>query len=118
MSVIVTIVDREAVRALWNEVEGFYVRDRSLKKAQSDMLRALNSDEDLQGGAVSTYIDVVRRYFTGFHREAKQHVNTIDRRLEQLAQLQFNATAERGVAARRVEVTQNVLARVDTIQRT
>ena len=97
MSVTVTIVDREAVRALWNEVDGFHVRDRGLKKAQVEMERALNADSELQGEAVRTYIAAVRRYFSGFHREAKQHLGSIDRRLDQLAQLQFNATAERAL---------------------
>lgn len=117
MSVTVTIVDREAIRTLWTEVEGFYVRDRALKRAQTEMQRALNADTELQGEAVRTYITAVRRYFQGFQGEAKQHLRAIDRKLDQLAQLQFNATAERGVAMRRVEVTQSVLARVDTIQK-
>jgi hypothetical protein len=39
-------------------------------------------------------------------------VSDVDRRLAKVSQLQFNLTAERGVAARRVEVTQGVLARL------
>jgi hypothetical protein len=35
----------------------------------------------------------------------------VDRRLAKVSQLQFNLTAERGVTARRVEVTQAVLTR-------
>lgn len=118
MSIIVTIVDREAVRVLWNEVEGFHLRDRALNRAQREMGRILEAREELNGESVSRYLDAVRRYFSGFHREAMEHVKRLDRRLEELAQLQFNAAAERGVANRRVEITWNVLSRVDSLQRT
>ncbi len=118
MSVTVTIVDREAVRALWTEVQGFYVRDRRLKRAQSVMEQILQNHAELTGEAVRQYLDAVRGYFSGFHREAKHHLQRIDRRLEQLAQLQFNATAERGVANRRLEITQSVLSRVESLQKT
>ena len=51
-------------------------------------------------------------YFSGFEREARAHLADIDKRLARVSQLQFNLTAERGVTARRVEVTQGVLARL------
>jgi hypothetical protein len=54
----------------------------------------------------------VRRYFTGFQREAQAHLKSVDRELERLYQLQYNLTAERGVAVRRVEATQGVLSAI------
>jgi hypothetical protein len=118
MSIIVTIVDRDAVRVLWSEVEGFHLHDRSFSRAQREMWRILEAGEELNGESVSKYLDAVRRYFSGFHREATEHLKRLDRRLASLAQLQFNADAERTVADRRVEITRNVLSRVDSLQRT
>jgi hypothetical protein len=55
------------------------------------------------------------RYFRGFEREARAHLRDLDERLARVSQLQFNLTAERGVAARRAELTQGVLARVEEL---
>jgi hypothetical protein len=54
----------------------------------------------------------VIRYFSGFAREAQAHLRDVERRLAKVSQLQFNLTAERGVAAKRVEITQGVLSKV------
>ena len=51
------------------------------------------------------------QYFSGFEREARAHLRDVDKRLEGLNQVNFNLTAERGVAVKRIEATQGVLAR-------
>lgn len=61
------------------------------------------------------YLRAVRAYFAGFEREARQHLRDVDRRLEHVNQVQFNLAAERGVAVKRIEATQSVLADVDAI---
>lgn len=61
------------------------------------------------------YLACARRYFTGFEREARAHLKHVDKELEKLYQLQFNLTAERGVAQRRVEATQGVLSSIEEL---
>lgn len=56
------------------------------------------------------YLAEVRRYFTRFSAEARGHLETVDRELEALYLRQYNLAAERGVAAKRIEVTQGVLS--------
>jgi hypothetical protein len=59
---------------------------------------------------VNRYRAAVERYFSGFAREAQQRLRDVDRRIAHVNQVQFNLQAERGVALRRVEVTQGVLS--------
>jgi hypothetical protein len=59
---------------------------------------------------VERYRRAVQRYFSGFAREALRRLEELDRRIAQVNQVQFNLQAERGVALRRVEVTQGVLS--------
>jgi hypothetical protein len=61
---------------------------------------------------LAAYLAAARRYFVGFEREAREHLREVESRLAKVSQLQFNLTAERGVAARRVAATQGVLSRV------
>ena len=104
-------VDRAALAALVEEIGRFYITDRAMLRAHKAIVRTLASGDppDL---AVAAYLNAVARYFTGFEREARAHLADVDRRLSRISQLQFNLTAERGVAAGRVEATQGVLARV------
>lgn len=55
------------------------------------------------------YLREVKRYFQAFDREAREQLRDVDRRLERTNQIQFNLTAERGVAVKRIEGTQGVL---------
>jgi len=59
---------------------------------------------------VERYRSAVERYFAAFAREAEQRLRDLDRRIAHMNQVQFNLQAERGVALRRVEVTQGVLS--------
>lgn len=108
--------DRERLRALVAEIAGFYATDRRLRKAQQRMADALATDADLSPKTVGLYLKEVSRYFAGFHREARAHLADVESRLAKVSQVQFNLTAERGVAARRVELTQGVLERIAEIE--
>lgn len=106
----------DALRSLVARVAEFYITDRAMKDAQKKMEAALSE------GAVSEamrtqYCASVRRYFAAFAREARSHLHDVDRRLERINQIHFNLTAERGVAARRIEATQAVLAELDVVGR-
>lgn len=107
--------DAEAIRALVAEIARFYVSDKALRRAQQRMAALLASADPLPEKAVRAYLAEVRRYFTGFEREAREHLVDVERRLARVSQLQFNLAAERGVTARRVEATQGVLARIAQI---
>ncbi|MBD5656767.1 MAG: hypothetical protein IAI50_16535 [Candidatus Eremiobacteraeota bacterium] len=105
-------VDRTALTALAEEIGRFYIRDRAMVRAQRTIVEVLARDGPPGDAAVRAYLTSVGRYFGGFEREAQTHLRDLDRRLAKASQLQFNLTAERGVAAERVERTQGVLRRV------
>ena len=90
-----------------------------MKRAQEEMQIVLTTAQETgiapPPDSVTRYRATVQRYFQGFHREAQAHLREIDKRLEHLAQLQFNATAERSVAARRAEITKSVLAKLEHV---
>jgi hypothetical protein len=100
--------------ALVARVGAFHVTDRSLKSAQTKIEEALRRG-DIDARARDEYLDAVRRYFTPFEREARGHLRDVDRRLEHANQVVFNLTAERGVAVKRIEATQGVLADLDAL---
>lgn len=101
--------DSERLRALAATVGAFYITDRAMKRAQASFAAALAAGEP-SAAETDAYLRAVRTYFTAFESEARAHVSRIDREFKRLHQLQFNLTAERGVAAKRVEATQGVLA--------
>ncbi len=104
-----TLPDFGRLRELVATVNAFYLRDRAMVRAQRDIERALAAGEP-DGAQVRAYLAAVERYFSGFHREAQAQLKYVDRELGRLYQRQFNLTAERGVAARRLEATQGVLS--------
>ena len=106
--------DPERLRALVTTVAGFYVRDRALTREQKKMERILSARSPSEIEA-ETYLATVRKYFSGFEREARAHLHHVDRELEKVYQVQYNLTAERGVAQRRVEATQGVLSSIEEI---
>lgn len=101
--------------ALTEHVGGFHITDRAMRRAQDEMRRALDAGA-VDEAASARYRAAVRRYFDGFAREAKQHLRDVDRRLVELNQVQFNLTAERGVAVKRIEATQAVLHEIDGLE--
>jgi hypothetical protein len=104
-----TLPDLERLRAVVATVGAFYITDRSMVRAQKAIERALARGEP-GASEIRAYLTAAKRYFAGFHREARAQLQHVDRELERLYQRQFNLTAERGVAARRVEATQGVLS--------
>ena len=88
-----------------------------MRREQEAMAASLAAGVVPTSEQVATYLAAVKRYFAGFAREAQEHMKDVDRRLTKVSQLQFNLSAELGVAARRVEVTQGVLARVEELAR-
>ena len=97
-------------------VGAFYVRDRNLERVQKKIEQAFASgvpDET----TVTAYLREVRRYFRAFDSEARAHLQRVDRQLEQLYLRQYNLSAERGVAARRIEGTQGVLSALAEAER-
>ena len=105
----------DAFAALVARVGAFHVTDRAMKNAQ------LKAEGALRNGSIdervrATYLDAVRRYFTPFEREARAQLRDVDRRLEHANQVVFNLTAERGVAVKRIEATQGVLADLATLE--
>jgi hypothetical protein len=110
-------VDRSALVDFVAEIGRFYVKDKALRRAQEAMAASLAEGVVPTNAQVSAYLAAVKRYFAGFAREAREHMKDVDRRLAKVSQQQFNLSAELGVAARRVEVTQGVLARVEELAR-
>ncbi len=104
----------ERLSALVTRVGEFYVTDKAMKAAQKKMEAAL-ADGTADERAREEYLAAVRRYFTGFEREARAHLRDVDKRLEHVNQVHFNLTAERGVAVRRIEATQSVLQDIDRV---
>ncbi|GAC1356048.1 MAG: hypothetical protein NVSMB31_16620 [Vulcanimicrobiaceae bacterium] len=98
----------ELLEQLVRRVGEFYITDKGMKKAQERMA-ALVASSAVQSSEIAVYLETVQRYFSGFEREAREHLRTVDKRLEQANQVVFNLTAERGVAVRRIEGTQGVL---------
>ena len=107
-------VERERLSALADEVGRFHITDRAMLRAQERFVAQLANGEPPQR-EVEAYLGAVRRYFTGFEREARAHLHDVEKRLAKVSQVQFNLTAERGVASRRVTVTQGVLSRIAEI---
>ena len=94
----------------------FYVRDRNLERAQKKIEEAFAAG-DPDDATAAAYLREVRRYFSAFDTEAKAHLVRVDRQLEQLYLRQYNLSAERGVAARRIEATQGVLSALAEAER-
>jgi hypothetical protein len=109
--------DPSDLSLLVEEIGRFHIRDRAMLRAQRDMTRTIASAAGPDAATVARYLDAVDHYFAGFEREARSHLGDIDQRLAKAAQLQFNLTAERGVTAKRIEITQGVLTRARELAR-
>jgi hypothetical protein len=96
-------------------VGAFHITDRAMRAAQDAIEASLQSGL-LDPSARRRYLDAVRRYFSAFEREARGHLRDVDRRLEQLNQIVFNLSAERGVAVKRIEATAGVLEELGALE--
>ncbi len=97
-----------ALTDLVARVGAFHITDRAMKNAQHAIEAALAAGS-VDDRTRTQYLAAVRRYFGSFDREARAHLRDVDRRLEHANQVQFNLTAERGVAVKRIEATAGVL---------
>jgi hypothetical protein len=80
------------VAALLSLLEGHHITDRALVRAR---------DRAQQTGDASALEREIQRYFSAVERESGALLASVDRRLEELYQRQYNLEAERGVAERR-----------------
>lgn len=105
----------DALREFVTRVGAFHITERQMKKAQRAMEAAVD-DGAVDDATRAGYLHAVRRYFESFDREARLHLRDVDRRLEYANQVQFNLSAERGVAVKRIEATQSVLQALTTLE--
>ena len=110
------VPDPDDLAALVRTVAGFHLTDRTLVRAQRALERELAAGPPVPA-TVAAYLGAARTYFAGFERDARAHLTSVDRELEQLYARQYNLAAERGVAAKRIEAVQGVLARLAEIGR-
>ncbi len=103
------------LEALVARIGEFHITDRAMRAAQ-ERARAAIAAGDFDESRRREYLEAVRRYFTPFEREARAHLRDVDKRLENANQVVFNLTAERGVAVKRIEATQGVLAEAARIE--
>jgi ribonuclease PH len=96
-------------RAFAGRVGAFHLTDRAMLRAQRAFTDALDRGEP-SAAEIAAYVRAVRAYFAGFDRDARAQLAGVDRALERLYQRQYNLAAERGVAAKRVELVQGVIA--------
>jgi hypothetical protein len=94
--------------ALAQRVGMFHITERAMKRAQTDIERAIAGGE-VDDRTRTAYLDAVAKYFEGFGKEARAHLRDVDNRLVHANQVVFNLTAERGVAVKRIEATDDVL---------
>ena len=99
-----------ALRDLAERVAAFHITDRAMLRAQRAFEAVLAAAGDVPPAARAAYLGAVRSYFTGFERDARAQLSGVDRELDALYQRQYNLAAERGVAHKRVEAVQGVLA--------
>lgn len=99
-------------RALVARVGEFYITDRAMKAAQKTIEAELAAGADGESSR-ERYFEAVRRYFTGFEREARAQLRDVDKRLVHANQVHFNLAAERGVVVKRIEATQGVLKEIE-----
>jgi len=102
------------LQKLVSRVCEFYITDKGMKKAQERMADLLAHNAATEAD-VAAYLQAVGRYLAGFHSEARTHLRSLDKRLEQVNQVHFNLTAERNVAVRRIEGTQGFLAELSEL---
>ena len=84
-------------------VDAFHITDRRLLRARAAL------EKNGGGQAEEAFRKTAQRYFEALAREAEEHVAQVDRRLDDIYQRQFNLSAEREVAERRLQGARDVL---------
>lgn len=106
--------DDDRLRRLIAQIGEFRITDRTMKHMQKKAESAL-ANGALADNLRQEYLAAVRRYFSTFSKEAHAQLRDVDKRLEQVNQVHFNLTAERGVVVKRIEATQGVLEELDRV---
>jgi len=88
-------------------LDGFHITDRALVRTRE------RARSNADGQAASALRKEMRRYFGGVERESASHLSSLDAKLEELYQRQYNLQAERGVAERRLLGARKVLAALE-----
>ena len=104
----------QQLRDLAGRVGAFHLTDKKMQQAQRLFAAALERGEPTPA-EVADYLRAVRAYFRGFARDAHAQLAGVDRELAGLYQRQYNLAAERGVAQKRVEAVQGVLATLEEL---
>ena len=109
--------DGAKLRELVETVGKFHITDRAMRKAHARITALLAGDTGAVPDAeVRAYVRSVEAYFTPFEREAREHLRDVDRQLQHAFQVQFNLSAEREVAQRRIEAKQGVLGQLTELR--
>lgn len=98
-----------ALRALAERVAAFHITDRAMLRAQRTFEAALSAGSPAPAER-DAYLAAASNYFSGFEHDARAALAGVDRDLDALYQRQYNLAAERGVAHKRLEAVQGVLA--------
>ena len=98
-----------SLRDLAARIAAFHLTDRAMLRAQRAFEAALRAGEPSPADR-QAYLAAARAYFTGFAHDAQAQLTGVDRELATLYQRQYNLVAERGVAQKRIEAVQGVLA--------
>jgi len=106
---VTAVADTARLRALAELVGAFHLTDRTMLRAHHAFTDALGRGTPT-AAELAAYLRAVRAYFTGFAKDADAQLASVDRELERLYQRQYNLAAERGVAVKRIENVQGVLA--------
>ncbi|MBC5806272.1 MAG: hypothetical protein DLM53_12580 [Candidatus Eremiobacter antarcticus] len=85
-------------------VDGFHITDRRLLRARKALQGSASQN------AAQEFCRQALRYFRSLEREADDHIRTVDRRLDDIYQRQYNLQAERAVAQRRRDNAREVVA--------
>ncbi len=99
----------ERLATLVAQVGAFHITDRAMLRAQRTFAAALERGTPA-AAETTAYLQAVRAYFSAFAHDADAQLASVDRELERLYQRQYNLAAERGVAVKRIESVQGVLA--------
>jgi hypothetical protein len=87
-------------------LDGFHITDRGLIRSRD---RARNGADP---AAAATLKKEMHRYFSAVEREAAAQLTSIDAKLDDLYQRQYNLHAERAVAERRLANARALLGRI------
>ena len=105
------VPELDRLATLVETIAGFHVTDRALLRAQRAIEREIAAGAPA-AATVAAYLGAARSYFSGFERDARAQLASVDRELEALYARQYNLAAERGVAAKRIEAVQGVVTQL------